>query len=559
MANIFVKWWKNKFLNSYKQFADASYGKVSDTEELLGAVRHDSDIDDQLRVSCTTPPCDNKPEPSPGTSSPYRCPSCPRQTNRKLNFEQFSCDVSLEDGIDKSGQQRQEFSFTLYDFDGYGKITKDDIAGLVTTIYEALGSSVKVPHYGSKTIRVKLTVSPDQRKHVSATLVNCPKPDDDAIKPEIIIPEEPPKPLQPEKSCNVKKNHHRTRTSGLKKRTCRRHRCCEILANRQAKEQTESVNVSDDASEFSATGDNTSEEDRDCSEYQYTCGRNNTKEGKKGSKKVDGKKEISENIEKNDNKQKLRSSSLQRKELLEIIQANMNKNNLEEGTTRNHTTTESQNTNTRHLKTTSKSKRHPKKAVPTLQYLANIMDPAHFYVDLASFHNATQLTNSNIQYDKLIDAVMCVSNKRVPVRKVQVCRKHAAVCSNSNQGNDKPQKRSKLSESEYKTFRKHTKKIPQIVLGTTSAPHYLRHRNRQEDQARAMAQVVRWLEREFSSNFYTNEDGQKKKNNAASSKDGASPTETPTQGSSVERHEHYHVHEHIHHHYHHYEETPIVV
>lgn len=39
-----------------------------------------------------------------------------------------------------------------------------DIAGLVTTIYDTLGSSIKVPHYGSKTIKVKLTVSPDQRK-----------------------------------------------------------------------------------------------------------------------------------------------------------------------------------------------------------------------------------------------------------------------------------------------------------------------------------------------------------------------------------------------------------
>lgn len=29
------------------------------------------------------------------------------------------------DKNDPSGQQKQEFSFTLYDFDGHGKITKD--------------------------------------------------------------------------------------------------------------------------------------------------------------------------------------------------------------------------------------------------------------------------------------------------------------------------------------------------------------------------------------------------------------------------------------------------
>ena len=38
-----------------------------------------------------------------------------------------------------------------------------DIAGLVKTIYEALGQSVRVPHYGSKTIRVKLIVSPENK------------------------------------------------------------------------------------------------------------------------------------------------------------------------------------------------------------------------------------------------------------------------------------------------------------------------------------------------------------------------------------------------------------
>jgi hypothetical protein len=33
--------------------------------------------------------------------------------------------LSLEGGVDLGGQERQEFSFTLYDFDGHGKITKD--------------------------------------------------------------------------------------------------------------------------------------------------------------------------------------------------------------------------------------------------------------------------------------------------------------------------------------------------------------------------------------------------------------------------------------------------
>lgn len=71
---------------------------------------------------------------------------------------------------DDSKQQPLQFSFTLYDLDGHGKITKDDIAGIVSTIYESIGKSVVVPHYGSKTINVRLTVSPDSktRSHVNA-------------------------------------------------------------------------------------------------------------------------------------------------------------------------------------------------------------------------------------------------------------------------------------------------------------------------------------------------------------------------------------------------------
>lgn len=41
---------------------------------------------------------------------------------------------------------------------------RQDIAGIVYTIYESIGKSVVVPHCGSKTINVRLTVSPDAKK-----------------------------------------------------------------------------------------------------------------------------------------------------------------------------------------------------------------------------------------------------------------------------------------------------------------------------------------------------------------------------------------------------------
>ncbi|XP_055381641.1 protein naked cuticle [Condylostylus longicornis] len=82
-------------------------------------------------------------------------------TEQEIHLEEFTCDVSVEGG--KSTQPIQ-FSFTFYDLDGHhGKITKDDIVGIVYTIYESIGKSVVVPHCGSKTINVRLTVSPESK------------------------------------------------------------------------------------------------------------------------------------------------------------------------------------------------------------------------------------------------------------------------------------------------------------------------------------------------------------------------------------------------------------
>lgn len=213
--------------------------------------------------------------------------------------------------------------------------------------------------------------------------------------------------------------------------------------------------------------------------------------------------------------------------------------------------------------------------MPTLHYLADIVDPEHFYVDLASFQNTTNLPQTPCQYNKLIDAVMCVSNRKLPVKKSTTCKRnlkmkthdltqstafyHALPPPNKELKSNK-NIIYKISDVDAKNVKKTNKKMPQIVLGHTSSPHHLRHRNRQEDQARAMAQVVRWLEQEFSSNLHTSDNKSNKNNVESTSYEKYTNTSatTPT-NSNVERHEHHHVHEHIHHHYHHYQESPIVV
>lgn len=68
---------------------------------------------------------------------------------------EVSCNMSLQ------GEEKQEFSFTLYDFNGHGKVTKDDIASLVRSIYEALGKK-SLPKSGSRTIKVRLAIGPDE-------------------------------------------------------------------------------------------------------------------------------------------------------------------------------------------------------------------------------------------------------------------------------------------------------------------------------------------------------------------------------------------------------------
>lgn len=88
-----------------------------------------------------------------------------------IKFEEFPSDSILYSPSNKTTQPVQ-FSFTLYDLDGHGKITKDDIAGIVSTIYDSIGKKVAVPHYGKKTINVKLTVSPETSK-ISEKSQNC--------------------------------------------------------------------------------------------------------------------------------------------------------------------------------------------------------------------------------------------------------------------------------------------------------------------------------------------------------------------------------------------------
>uniref|UniRef100_A0A087X2X4 Protein naked cuticle homolog n=1 Tax=Poecilia formosa TaxID=48698 RepID=A0A087X2X4_POEFO len=79
---------------------------------------------------------------------------------KRISVNDVECDVSLED------DNRQEWIFTLYDFDNSGKVTKEDMSSLMHTIYDVVDASVNHScHNKSKTLRVKLTVTPEPRSH----------------------------------------------------------------------------------------------------------------------------------------------------------------------------------------------------------------------------------------------------------------------------------------------------------------------------------------------------------------------------------------------------------
>lgn len=68
-----------------------------------------------------------------------------------------------------SGPELQEWLFTLYDFDELGKITKEDIAGLLKSLYDTVGSVITLQSHGGRVLKLHLTVTPGEKpKHPAA-------------------------------------------------------------------------------------------------------------------------------------------------------------------------------------------------------------------------------------------------------------------------------------------------------------------------------------------------------------------------------------------------------
>ncbi|XP_031570647.1 protein naked cuticle homolog 2-like isoform X2 [Actinia tenebrosa] len=89
-------------------------------------------------------------------------------------FKEISeCGMSVK----SVGSDHQEWSYTLYDFEGKGQVTRDDLKNLVKSIYEVLGKSVaqskNQPKDPLKKLKVRLSVSKERGKNGNGEPSTC--------------------------------------------------------------------------------------------------------------------------------------------------------------------------------------------------------------------------------------------------------------------------------------------------------------------------------------------------------------------------------------------------
>lgn len=292
-------------------------------------------------------PC-YKPPPSPVTTTPNNN----EDNEPRLRFEELTCDVELKHS-ETSKQKPLQFSFTLYDLDGHGRMTKDDIAGIVSTIYESIGKSVTVPHYGSKTIQVRLTVVPEESK--------------------------------PRTPRERREGRRRRRREFSSVKSARLNDDFEHTDD----EQREILSLDDDvSSKSSCSGDRRPTQRSTAFIYprSHRYARREQRERKHTKK---------------------RSGSLQRRELLEIIQANMEKNHLSFQASRKpcDSLANDDEFTTKYQKLRNRSNTVSEKPSNAFQNIKS-ENSANGYLDLASGGDSHLC-----RYDRYLHAVICSSAK----------------------------------------------------------------------------------------------------------------------------------------------------
>ncbi|XP_051167125.1 protein naked cuticle homolog isoform X2 [Leptopilina boulardi] len=530
MATGLVRWCRTKLFTNYKSFSVVGGSADGSDSELL--LRNDaipcnsspppppSASSSHLRQSESPPPAVNTPvSPTPPATNEEQTNSNP---TRQLSFEEFECDVSVAEG----GGRRQEFSFTLYGVDGHGRISKDDIAGLVKAIYDTLGSKIQAPSCGQ--IKVKLTVSPDQRSATHGTPKTATSSQNRNSSCCHVTHVDP---CSHANQISSRRTHRRRRAP--------RHRF--QSEQQQQQQQQPARNPSDEDAENIPTNPSKEEELRRrvgpvphlISPYS------NSSEGD-----VSEASDISPTLTPLTplvSNHRKRSAAMQRQQLFEIIQANMEKNNLGVNNSRKHH--EQIPIRSPYAEPPSPYSHQPQQQQQQQQqryqhhrHSSNYHKPNREPVFTSSKvpvnkskKNSGKARGSNAPRNTPVNSPKSNVHSQI---QAQVLQQNAATRHVAQVAQQIINKNNVFAHVNN-NLKNDIQHIQTPLTGKGSKKHQLKHATREQDQARAMAQVVRWLEREFSQNSV-----------AAAAAAAASGQK--------------HVHEHIHHHYHHYHAEALV-
>ncbi|XP_022339408.1 uncharacterized protein LOC111134568 isoform X4 [Crassostrea virginica] len=438
----------------------------------------------------------------------------------QLSIEEFECGVQFE-GLEKN---KQEWSFTLYDFDGHGKITREDLSSLLKALYDAVGSSIKIPSNGTKTLKLRLTVGQDNTQipenKSSPTKGKKDKPSKDSDK----VKDSPKVKDTPKSKEFAKLNNNLTATHvQLPAKQCNSDLQERVKGQCQNSCQVKGHNL------CTAQG------------QDYLCS---------GSKRI-------------------QLTTQERQQLVELVQENMERNHVKQlrrhhSDCRGTTTHDHSHHKRRHRVATCNNQTSNNITAPATTSTSNnnnnntiqeerakeCQDRRNYYLDLAGIeHNAKTQVSQNLNNSagqsvwttehpprsKSQDTKKCDNLQRESQRIKQQHLDSVKVEHLRSRSFDPQEVETRSPKGHHKgSPHKHGRFRPvslPVHVPDSLSHHHRRHRHRDKDHDLAMQQVAEWIEREHACDI----DGDK---------------------IVVQKHEHHHIHEHHHHHhYHHYYEA----
>ncbi|KAL4235167.1 Protein naked cuticle 1 [Mactra antiquata] len=478
-----------------------------------------------------------------------------KEVGSRLNIEEFECGVHFGGGENS----KQEWSFTLYDFDGHGKITKEDLVGLLKALYDAIGSSIKIPNNGTKTLKLRLSVGQEaavqdtgQALLAAAGKVTAKGDKESGDKDSKNTPK---------KKDNAKKDNSKHKEN-LKFKDSPKSKVKDISRlNNLVGKQTQSMpakcnnnDVQPVQAQSAAKSRLSSQKHKElASLVQENMERNHIKplrrhhsdcrgcvQEQKPHKRRQRASRTTNSAKDNNMKQQERGKTAsaeaknpeaddtpkesqdRRNYYLDLAGVENNSSKFQDSQSTALGSKQNSEMNNSHVNT---SKYQPVKPFTALS-AGHFCGPRHFR---SRSHEVTENKCDTSQLDN--DTSQLLADKTVSP-KLEHFRSRSFDPQDTSVSNIRAMTGNPhLPPSTQKQSRFRPVSLPAHIPETVSPHYHRRHRHREKDHDMAMQQVAEWIEREHTVDF----DGDK---------------------IIVQRHEHHHVHEHHHHHhYHHYYEA----